>query len=176
MELTDGHVTLRAPRIGDAPWVAESCADPELERWLPMLPRPYVLGDAEWWIEHCTARWADGTAAAFIIEDTATRDRLGTIELRLSGDVGYWLAPNGRGRGAMTRALRLVTRYAVERCSLARVELFTLPGNLRSQAVAERAGYRRAGTAPARIESRDGSRHDAFRFVIDAAELGSAAD
>ena len=170
VELSDGHVTLRPPDDADIDWVVEACRDPENQRWLPLLPFPYERSDAEWWIGRCRTVWVDGTAAPFILLDAATGQRLGTIEVRTSeqADVGYWLAPEGRGRGAMTRALRLLMRYAFEERGLRRVELFTLLDNVRSQGVAERAGFRRDGTIRGKIESRDGSRHDALRFVLDA--------
>ena len=170
MELGDGEVTLRPPEDGDVAWVVRACRDPENQRWLPLLPSPYERSDAEWWIGRCKGVWADGSAAPFIVVDAATGDRLGAIEVRLAepADVGYWLAPEGRGRGAMTRALRLLMRYAFEQRGLTRVELFTLLDNVRSQAVAERTGFRLAGTVPGKIESRDGTRHDALRFVLEA--------
>ena len=170
MELTDGHITLRPPEDGDIEWVVQSCRDPENQRWLPSLPHPYERADAEWWIGRCKSVWADATAAPFIVVDPVTGDRLGTIEVRIgdSPDIGYWLAPDGRGRGAMTRALRLLVRYAFEERALTQVELFTLLDNVRSQAVAERAGFRLAGTVLGKIESRDGARHDALRFELDA--------
>ena len=170
MELSDGHVSLRPPEDEDVDWVVHSCRDPENQRWLPLLPSPYERSDAEWWIRRCKSVWADGSAAPFIVVDSATGERLGTIEVRTAepADVGYWLAPEARGRGAMTRALRLLMRYAFEERGLKQVELFTLLDNARSQAVAERAGFRRAGRTEGKIESRDGKRHDALRFVLDA--------
>ena len=162
---------LRAPEDGDVDWVVQSCRDPETQRWLPMLPKPYGPADAESWIRHCQDSWAVGSATPFIILDSTTGDRLGTIELRTGDappDVGYWLAPEGRGRGAMTRALRLIVRYAFQVRGLHRVELFTLTDNVRSQAVAERCGFQRVDKVPERIASRDETRHDAFRYVLDA--------
>jgi len=175
MELRDGEITLRPPEDDDAEWIVRSCRDPENQRWLPLLPHPYERADAEWWLGRCKQAWEDGSAAPFIIVDSATGDRFGTIEIRTGApaDVGYWLAPEGRGRGAMTRALRLLTRYAFEERELTRVELFALLENVRSQAVAERAGFRLEGTVPGRIESRDGRRHDALRFMLDAPAASS---
>jgi RimJ/RimL family protein N-acetyltransferase len=170
VELSDGRLILRPPEDSDVEWVVRACRDPENERWLPLLPFPYERSDAEWWIGRCKRVWVDQTAAPFIIVDAASGERLGAIELRTAepADVGYWLAPEGRGRGAMTDALRLLLRYAFEDRGLPEVELFTLLDNTRSQAVARRAGFRLAGVVPRKIENRDGARHDAFRFVLDA--------
>lgn len=173
MELTDGVVVLRPPEAADVEWIVEACRDPENQRWLPLLPSPYTTADAEWWLDRAGTVWADGSAAPFLIVDVRTAERLGAIELRLAGDVsdvGYWLAPAARGRGAVTRALRLVLAWGREEHGLVRVQLYTLLDNSRSQAVARRAGFRREGIVTGKIEDRDGRHHDAYRFVR---ELGS---
>ena len=169
MELTDGDVALRPPEAADAEWIVEACRDPVNQRWLPSLPNPYRPADAEWWLEHCRRGWKDATAAPFLVLDAETGARLGAIEVRFGAppDVGYWLAPEGRGRGAMTRALVLVSRYAFEQRPIDRLELYTLPDNIASQAVAERAGYRRDGTRARHIPLRDGSSADAYRYVLE---------
>jgi RimJ/RimL family protein N-acetyltransferase len=169
VELTDGVVTLRPPGPADADWIVEACRDPVNQRWLPGLPDPYRPADAQWWLDHCRRSWEEATAAPFLVVDAETGARLGAIEARFGvpPDVGYWLAPEGRGRGAMTRALVLVSRYAFEERGLKSLELFTLPDNVASQRVAERAGYRREGTRPQHIPRRDGSLSDAYRYVLD---------
>ena len=168
-ELGDGVVRLRPPGSADAEWIVASCRDPVVQRWLPALPSPYELEHAEWWLGRAERVWADGTAAPFVVEDAATAAPLGVIELRVGppADVGYWLAPAGRGRGVMTRALRLVVEYGFRERDLARLELYTLLDNVPSQRVAERAGFVREGIVRARIESRDGDRHDAYVFALD---------
>ena len=168
-ELGDGVVRLRPPAAADAAWIVASCRDPVVQRWLPALPSPYEVEHAEWWLERAERVWADGTAAPFVVEDAATGAPLGAIELRVGppADVGYWLAPVGRGRGVMTRALLLVAGYAFRERGVVRLELYTLLDNVASQRVAERAGFVREGIARARIDSRDGSRHDAYVFALE---------
>lgn len=53
------------------------------------------------------------------------------------GLVAYWLLPDGRGRGCATRALKLVSAWAFGSLGLARLELWVMPANKRSRAVAE---------------------------------------
>ena len=68
----------------------------------------------------------------------------GNIELRLEPDgaanFGYNTAPWARGRGFMTRAVRLVTDHAFARgAETLKIEM--LPGNSASRHVAESNGY-----------------------------------
>ena len=41
MELSDGTVTLRPWQADDAPAVHAACQDPEIQHWIPVIPRPY---------------------------------------------------------------------------------------------------------------------------------------
>jgi RimJ/RimL family protein N-acetyltransferase len=69
--------------------------------------------------------------------------------------VAYWLAPEARGRGYVTRAVRLVTRWGFETFeSLNRIELWSIVGNEASDAVARRAGFTEEGVLRSRFPAR----------------------
>lgn len=74
-------------------------------------------------------------------------------------EVGYFLRPDAWGRGLATRSLVLVRDWLGEP-----VELCTHPLNDRSQHVAERAGFRRAGLVENYAHFKDGET-TAVRFV-----------
>jgi ribosomal-protein-serine acetyltransferase len=59
--------------------------------------------------------------------------------------IGYWLARDARGRGAITRAARAITTFAFTRLGLHRLEIRCVVENRRSRAVAERLGYQLEG-------------------------------
>ena len=84
-----------------------------------------------------------------MIADAAEGAYLGGIGLRSApwpvGEVGYGVASWARGRGVATRALMLVSGWAMDELGLPRISLLAEPGNLPSQRVAEKAGYRREG-------------------------------
>ena len=55
--------------------------------------------------------------------------------------VGYWLAPQARGRGVVTRAVARLGSHAFTRLDIHRLEIRAVAQNLPSRAVAERSGY-----------------------------------
>jgi RimJ/RimL family protein N-acetyltransferase len=63
-------------------------------------------------------------------------DRAGSVT------VGYGLAPDARGQGYATEALRALVAWALARPEVSRVEADTTHANLPSQRVMERAGMR----------------------------------
>ncbi|MDP9240744.1 MAG: GNAT family N-acetyltransferase [Actinomycetota bacterium] len=75
----------------------------------------------------------------------------GSVTLRMTepeigtGEVGYGLLPAFRGRGLMSRALRLVGRWALTEVGLDRVAAGVAVANTASLRTAEVAGFRREG-------------------------------
>ena len=60
-------------------------------------------------------------------------------------EAGYIVAPSARGRGVASRALTLLTDWALDELALERVELRITVENEPSIRVAEKCGYEREG-------------------------------
>jgi RimJ/RimL family protein N-acetyltransferase len=60
-------------------------------------------------------------------------------------ELGYLVAPEARGRGVATEALRLLTEWAFSSLDAMRIELLIAVDNPASKRVAERCGYVREG-------------------------------
>jgi RimJ/RimL family protein N-acetyltransferase len=84
--------------------------------------------------------------------------------------VGYWLAPEARGRGVATHAVRLIAGWAFEKLAVARLELTCGPDNHASQRVAERCGFTRAGLLRSHTPFK-GGRRDTVVFDLLPGEL-----
>jgi hypothetical protein len=76
--------------------------------------------------------------------DRSTGELLGSIGVRYlgggTGETGYWVKREARGRGVATRALVLLARWALTEKVLARFQLRADVENEASQRVAERPG------------------------------------
>jgi RimJ/RimL family protein N-acetyltransferase/nitrite reductase/ring-hydroxylating ferredoxin subunit len=177
--LSDGVITLRPFRADDAPSVAAACQDQEIQRWIPIIPVPYAEVDARGFILMTLEAWHEGTGYEFAIADAATDRYIGSIGLHIGPNprrhaVGYLVAPEARGRGVAVRALRLVTHWGFEQLRIERLALWTLPGNVRSQRVAERAGFRFEGLARNWESDRDEQAMDAVMYSLTPEDLAEA--
>lgn len=173
VEVRGDEVVLRPWRLEDVSAVAAACRDPEIERWLALVPQPYTEDHARLYIQDCIDAPED--RLPFAIADASTGDVIGSIDMRinrlLTGHVGYWVAAEARGRGVAPDALRALSRWAIENLGLGRVELVTDPENVASQRVAEKAGFQREGILRSMLLNRDGSRRDGVMFSLLPGEL-----
>ena len=160
MELREGDLLLRPFRDEDAPAIAAACDDRDTARFIPGMPSPYSDDDARVYVELCKRWWAAGERCARAIVEAETGELLGSIDVRLGeeGSIGYWIAPGARGRGVATRALVLLSRWALAEGGVRRLELTTHPENGASQRVAEKAGFRRVGVREHDLAFGDGRR------------------
>jgi RimJ/RimL family protein N-acetyltransferase len=149
---TDGVVTLRRFNLDDVAAVTQACQDPEIPRWTAGIPEPYEEHHAREWISLHDRFWDEEGRATFAFCGATTDELFGSMTLgeidfvTRSGVVGYWAAPWARNRGATTRALKLICAWGFESLGIETVDLMTLPGNVASERVAEKAGFERIGT------------------------------
>lgn len=150
--LSDGVVTLRPwGEDGDVEVITAACNDRAIAEFLDLIPFPYTEDDAREYIALCREGWADGTMTNFAITDTEGGEAIGSMGVRWIdpdqgvAEVGYWVAPGARGRGACTRALRLVSRWMLADHGHERLQLRADVLNPASRKVAENAGFTQEG-------------------------------
>ncbi|GLW99685.1 GNAT family N-acetyltransferase [Microtetraspora sp. NBRC 16547] len=176
--VTAGPYALRPPTETDADEVTRACADPEIARFIPLIPVPYTREDALSWINGLSRKTWEGGGADYVIHDPETGEFLGVVGHKPldrlgNGEVGYWIAPWARGRGVATAATRAMTELAFAQ-GVPRVSLLTDVENIASQRVAYACGFQREGVLRGAYPKRDGSRADTVAFARLASDSGAA--
>ncbi len=161
--LPAGGIVLRPLAFSDADDVTSACNDPDIARFLPMVPIPYTRDDALSWISTMVeTAWVKG-GPRFAVADASSDRFLGTVGLNeprgRTVSIGYWMAPWARGRGLMTEATRTLAAWAFEQ-GFGRLELTTDPANEASMRVALGAGFRHEGIRRGGGKSRSGEMGD----------------
>jgi RimJ/RimL family protein N-acetyltransferase len=172
--LRGGGAALRAWREDDVAAIAEMSRDPDTVRFTSV-PEEFNEDDARIWLALQPGRLRAGDGVAFAVTEAAHDRPRGAIGVRVLhgrgiAEVGYHMAPDARGRGLATAALRLVSRWAFESLPIARLQLTTHEDNPASQRVAEKAGYTREALLRAWADQR-GTRVDLVMWSLLPADL-----
>jgi RimJ/RimL family protein N-acetyltransferase len=83
----------------------------------------------------------------------------------LPNEIGNWIGPEARGRGLVTRAVRMLSAYALSDLGIDCINLQTKDGNVASQHVARNAGYRHVALVTAADVDDDPNDHNRFEMT-----------
>ena len=174
--LSDGHIALRPWREGDARSAADWGLDQEIVRWTGVEAGRSVARRLDW-VAYTRDAARRGQGVYLVVLDAVSDSLLGAIDLRLPeredpsvGELGYLLVESARGRGVMSRAVRLIVRWGFESLGLARVQAMTHPSNDASAALLARVGFVREGLLRA-YRAEAGGREDRVMWSLLPGEL-----
>jgi [ribosomal protein S5]-alanine N-acetyltransferase len=145
--ITDGVVVLRELREGDRAVVLSTMRDAVVAQWLNMPGAPSDR-DFDSLLRVVREGRASGDRIDYTVTEAGEDVSLGAViasrRHRDNWEIAYLARGEGRGRGVMTRAVRLLCDWLLEQ-GVGRIELRTHPDNEASQKLAQRAGFQREG-------------------------------
>ncbi|MET7284229.1 GNAT family N-acetyltransferase [Streptomyces sp. NPDC005573] len=163
--LTTGRLRLRTVGPYDAEAVYAAAQDPDMQRWIPAFPSPYLREHAEAFTGQLVPEgWANDSTYTFgvFLPGGELAGMLSVMMRALGvGEVGFWAAKEHRGHGYITEATLAAARWAFTELSMDRLEWRAEAGNLPSRAVAERAGFVFEGTFRSALNN-NGVRRDCW--------------
>lgn len=136
--------SLRPINPDDADWIFEACQDPLIQQWT-QIPRPYSR-------DHALAFTKDlgGDIAVWSIVADDSSIPYGVIGVHsITGaiaDIGYWIAPWGRRKGAAKSGLQLLISELTLWPGIRLIEARIGDGNVASRKTAESAGFHQTDT------------------------------
>lgn len=142
---------LRVPTADDVARITEVCQDAEVQRYT-RVPSPYTEAHARAFVALAEAGLDEATGLHLVVVEEDRDQVLGAVGIAIdrrdaSGEIGYWVAPEVRGRGVTTTGCRILLAHAFEVVGLGYVALWAAADNPASNAVARRLGCTHEGTA-----------------------------
>lgn len=153
LPVSDGLVTVRTMSDADAQAYADGTDDAQVQRFAHLPLEKYTAQIVRSMLHGVIADGLrNGTLAVLTIADANSQAFLGSMVLfdiqPEEAELGYWVAPEHRGRGISGRALRLSKKIA-RSLGWKRLHARTVQDNLASEKVLLAAGFVQQGPAQA---------------------------
>jgi RimJ/RimL family protein N-acetyltransferase len=173
--LAEGSIRIRLRVDSDAPEMIAALQDPEIPRWT-RVPESYDESTAAEWAVESRRQQQAGEGLHLVIADAGNGAFLGSIGIHdidrdeARCNIGYYLAREARGRGVITHAVRMLSRWAFDNLPVDRIEIPVIVENHASRRVAERAGYEFEGVLRSHTVIK-GRRRDIAMYSLLRGEL-----
>lgn len=152
--ISTARLLIRPPGAGDGKACNEAIIESfsELNTWMPWAREQPTIDESEAFARQASADWITRKELLLWIYDKDSGEFIGASGFRNIDwtvpcfEIGYWLRNNKTGQGLMTEAVSALTTYAFEILKAVRIEIRCDEGNLKSQRVAERTGFKLEAT------------------------------
>lgn len=159
LPLETDRLVLRPYLQEDAPEVARLLNDPELARFLMVIPHPFVEFDARQLVKAAWRRITAGRGFDLLVTVKEMGDRpVGSVGVGLHdegerAELGFWVGREYWGRGYASEATRRMVDFAEERLGVRRFTGTATADNRASLAVLAKLGFAEAGRGEKRRPS-----------------------
>ncbi len=173
--LVSERLVLRRPVAADAPAIASFILGSDIPGFMPLLPDPFSVSDAERWIAESARPFEESRSLDLVVCRQDDGRLIGAIRLALrpdgAGEVAYWIGVPHRRQGYAAEAVQRLSSHAFSRLGVARVAATVLPGNAASRGVLARLGFVRIGEETRQYPAR-GETKILDLYALDAPECG----
>lgn len=148
-QFESNRLVIRAPQWGDGAAVNEAVIESieELRLWLPFAQHIPTLEETEINIRQSRLRFLDRSDLRLLLFHKESGKLVGSSGLHRIDwrarkfEIGYWLHTAYTNQGYMTEAVHAITNFAIQELEANRIEIRCDRNNVRSAAVAQRAGF-----------------------------------
>jgi ribosomal-protein-alanine N-acetyltransferase len=171
VELQTPRLLLRPFQPGDVTDALAYRNDAEFSRFLPHIPLPFTMHDAEAFVRrNMSDPWEQSPTFAVVLVGKV----IGTVNLEVSvvarsAMVGYAVGRPWWGRGIATEAVRAVMTWGIEAFGLVRIWASTDISHLKSQRVMEKLGMKRESVQTGHHVGRRGELIDEVVYGLNLA-------
>lgn len=154
MKLKTKRLILRPIEEKDKESLIQNVNNLEITKWLAVVPYPYTLKDADWWINHCKGKWGEKEIETyeFAIILKETDKYIGGITLahvkrdsEKSATLGYWIGKDYWKKGYGSEALNAILDFGFNKLGLIRMNASVFVGNPNSGKLLEKFGAKKEG-------------------------------
>lgn len=169
MKLQTKRLILRQPTMKDLKDIVENINNIKVSGNLLVVPYPYTIKDAKWWVNHCAEKQKEKPRKSyeFNIELKSEKRIIGGVGLshfdkyQGTATLGYWLGEKYWKNGYGTEAAAKIIDFGFNKLKLRRIDVEAYVENAASNALIRKLGFTYEGTLrKAKRSKANGKIHD----------------
>jgi len=150
MKLETKRLILRPIKMSDAKDVVKNINNLNVSKCLLVVPHPYTLKDAKWFVNHCKEKRKEKPIKNYEFSITLKTDNkviggagITNIDYEQgTADLGYWLGESYWRQGIMTEAINKLIEIAFNKLKLRRLRIPAFKSNKASNELARKLGFK----------------------------------
>jgi RimJ/RimL family protein N-acetyltransferase len=162
------RLLVRAARPGDGAEMNKAIGESlnELKPWMPFAQSMPAVEETEVYVRESRVAYLKRSTLNMLIFSKADGIYIGNIGLHHIDwdcrrfETGYWIRSSCAGNGYITEAVNGITAFAIRELEASRIEIRCSARNVKSSAVAKRAGFTLDGILRKSTREADGELHD----------------
>ncbi len=148
MRLTTERLILRDIEPSDAKSLIKNINNLNITKWLLVVPYPYKMKDAKWYINHCTEKRKQSPrdSYSFSIQIKGQEGVVGGLGIakldrkQKTADIGYWIGEDYWRQGYVREATNRLLDYGFNTLRLKEIIIPAYVTNVPSNGLAQRLG------------------------------------
>lgn len=171
MKLKTERLILRELEEKDNKKLVELVDDLEISQYLLVVPYPYTLNDANWFVNHCKEESSKDPRTSYELGICDKEDNLmGVIGLTSIEDgnatIGYWLGKPFWRNGYVSEALDKIIDFAFNELHLKKIRAGVFEENIPSAKLLEKCGFKYIGEGKRETAKSTGKEHNEKEYVL----------
>lgn len=148
MKLKTKRLILRDLTNNDKKCLVKHLNNLNISRWLALVPYPYTLDDANWFIGHCSSKAKEKPRLnySFGIELKEKSGIIGMMGLEdvdrktKTAEIGYWISEDYWRKGYVSEASKKIINYGFNKLQLKKIKIPVFADNQASNGLAKYLG------------------------------------
>jgi len=151
MKIKTQRLILRPLKKGDEKNILENINNLKVSRYLAVVPYPYYMKDAKWFVNDCIKKSKDKKPKDIVFGIEFEKKIIGVIGLHKidyfnqTASAGVWLGEKYWRKGIMSEALKAIINFAFNKLKLRRINTGAFVENTASNEMQKKFGFKFEG-------------------------------
>ena len=141
------RLVIKKPKISDRKVLLKHLNNWKVVKWLTRVPFPYLLEDANWWINVYSKEKNNLEFSIYLNDNLIGVIGFRNLEISKEYSIGYWLAEEHWNKGYMTESCKYFLNHMIKSLQIKKIKASYFEGNKASANLLKKFDFKIIGNS-----------------------------